>query len=117
MPVRIQPVAWTVTGDSPVNDIKNITKAAIVGKNHYLTKIEVGVSAAAVGAAEVTITVKDGATLLWKTFIGATSVRGTQKVIDFNPPLQLSTNSAINIDSSAGGAACVITLNMAGYTL
>lgn len=107
---------WAVTGDSTANTAKTITQAAEAGKKHVVTDLEVAISAAAVGTADITVELKDGTTLKWKTIIGAAAARGARIEYHSAFGIELSDNAAANLVVSAGGTAVVTHLNMGGYT-
>ncbi len=106
---------WTATQDSAANAAQTLTKAAVAGKKHCITALSVAVSGAA-AAADITVTLKDGATVIWKGVVG-TGARGMGLIKDFLFPLVLSENSAANLEVAAGGASVVTTANLTGYTL
>jgi hypothetical protein len=105
---------WTVTGDSPTNDVKVITKAAEVGKRHVVTAFEAVISGAAAGS-DIVIVLKDDSTVIWKTISGNAAARGA-RVGFTGVNIEITENKAVTLNSTAGGAACVVSLNMAGHT-
>ena len=107
---------WSVTDDSAANTAKTITKAAVAGARHYITMVEVVISAAAAGG-DINCILQDGTTAKWKEVIGSAAVRGTKVGFSIPNGIEMSTNAAANLVVDAGGAACVTSLNMAGYTL
>lgn len=111
---------WTVTGDSTANAAKTITKAAVASKSHYITAFEVVISAAAAGA-DITVLLQEDAAgtpvTYWKTIIGNASPRGERVGITFPLPIKLTANKTADLVVSAGGASCVTSLNLSGYTL
>ena len=113
--------SWTVTGDSAANTALTTTKAAVAGKSHYITAIEVVISAANAGA-DIKVLLREdnaggGAATLWKEIIGNGAGRGTRCGIVFNTPIKLTAAKTADLVVDAGGAAVVTSCNMAGYTL
>lgn len=108
-------VRWSTSEDSAANTAKTLTKAAEAGKKHVVTDFEVAISAAAAGA-DITVELKDGATLKWKTILGSAAARGAK--VDYHSAIgiELSDNAAANLVVSAGGAGTVTHLSMGGFT-
>lgn len=111
---------WAVTADSVANTAKTLTKAAVAGKSHYITAIEVVISAAAAGA-DINCVLKEDAAgtpaSYWKEIIGNASPRGTRVGITFPLPIKLTAGKTADLVVDAGGASVITTLNMSGYTL
>lgn len=117
MPLSDKAQTWTVTQDSAANTLQTVTKAASgAGVKHYVTGFSAVVSAAAVGAADAAIILKDGSTAKWKEFFGALAVRGARVSATFDPAIEITANAAVNLEIAAGGAAVVTTGNIIGYT-
>lgn len=95
------------TQDSAANAAQTVTITAPTNQDVIVCKVEVCNSAAAVGASGITITVKDGTTIIYKTCIAASSAIGTQKVLNFGSGILLS--GALNVDVTAVGTAGGIT--------
>lgn len=106
---------WSVADDSAVNTAKTITKDAEADKRHYITGVDVFISAAA-AANDITVELRDGATKKWKGIIGSGAARGTRIGFVDQDGIMLSTNTAANLVVDAGGAGVVTHLNMIGYT-
>ena len=107
---------WSQSQDSAANAAQTITKAAGGGAVvHYATGFEVVLSAAAAGA-DISIELKDGVTVIWKTFIGSAAARGTSISKNFSFPIAGTANTAMTLLVSAGGAAAVTTANLMGYS-
>lgn len=109
--------SWAVTQDSAANTSQTLSKAAVAAKRHYLLACEVVISAAAVGTADIVVTVQDGGTVLWKSIVGAGAPRGERVGVVFSQPLQCSVNTAAQVVVGAGGASVVTTANLCGYTV
>lgn len=108
---------WTVTGDSNANAEKTISKVAETGRRHYVVAVEAVISGAVAGS-DITVELKDGdTTVKWKTVIGSGAARGARAGFALPNPIAMSAGNAANLVASAGGAACVVTLNLAGYTV
>lgn len=102
---------WTV-----IDTGSNATLAASIGakaqQQHFLTHFTVSFSAAL--AAAVTVTVKDGTTVIWQTEIG-TEVRIYTENFETRP-LHASTNAALVVGVAAAGSGVTQTISMAGYS-
>lgn len=112
---------WSSTDDGAAGAAKTLTKAAGgAGKIHYITAIEVVVSAAAT-AADVTVALQEDAAgtpaSYWKTIIGNAAPRGTRTGVVFSKPIKMTANKTADLVVSAPGGACVASLSMSGYTL
>ncbi len=110
------PPGWGGTQDSSANSSQTLAKALEAGERHYIQAFEVALSAAA-AASEITITLQDGSTVLWKTIIGLGAPRGERVGAVFAVPLRCTVATAAQLVVSAGGASAVTTASMAGYTL
>lgn len=107
---------WSQTQDSAANTAQTITKAAGgSGVIHYATGFEVVLSAAA-AANDITIELKDGAAVLWKTIIGSTAARGARVSQNFSFPIVGTANTAMTLVISAGGVGAITTANLMGYS-
>ncbi len=106
---------WSVTGDSTANAAKTVTKDAEAGKTHYITAIDVVISAAA-AANDISIVLKSNTTAKWTGYIGNAAVRGTPYTRQFSQPIQLTAGEAANLVVAAGGSNVITSVNMAGYT-
>lgn len=104
------------TKDGLANQEVSLLIPARVDKTHYVTYVHAILTGATAGA-NCEITVKDGEILRYKTFIPTAAVVGTDKIIQFDFPLAISTGVATEIKATAAGAGAVITLNVGGYTL
>jgi hypothetical protein len=102
--------------DSAANTAQTITVAAVAGKYHHASGLSVYVSAAA-AVSDITVELKDGATVKWKGIIGAGAERGSSVERTFDPPIRGTTNTAMTLVVSAGGASVVTTANLQGYTI
>ncbi len=105
-----------ITQDSGINAPQTLTKAAVAGKIHYITAIEVSISGAS-AASDITIQLKDGGTTVWKEIIGSGAPRGDRAGIVFTFPIALTAGNAANLAVDAGGAGVVTSANMASYTV
>jgi hypothetical protein len=101
----------SVTADSAANTALTKTVAAVAGKGHLLYGFGVSVSGAALSST-VTVTIKDGTTVIYKLFIGAGSPVGESRFREFSEPIQITTGNALVLEASAGGASAVITGNI-----
>lgn len=114
-PIKV-PSAWTVVSSSADNAAVTITKAAVTGKKHYITAMEVTITGAPAGV-DILIELRDGGTVKWKEYIGNAAPRGERVGFAFTHPIELSTSAAANLYVSAGGVGVIATGNLAGYTI
>ncbi len=115
------PATWTKVAISTANTaISLCTQAGVASRRHIITSWEVNIQAAAVGAADVNVYVRDGATatgtVLFRSTIGALAVRGTTDSQRFTHGLECSVGNAATLDVDAAGASAVAIANLAGYT-
>lgn len=106
------PTQWTVV-DSQTNATATATKAAVAGKQHFITGISFSMSAAP--AAAVTVQVKDGSTVLDQFQIPAAAQ--APLLSNYNPPLTITVGAAASITVGALGAGVVGTVVLKGKTL
>lgn len=111
-----QATPFTVTGDSGANAAQTITKAAEVGKSHYITAIEVVLTGAAAASA-ISVKLNDDVTTVWKSGIGLGSARGARTGFALSFPIKITAGKKADLIVDAGGAATVTFANMSGYTL
>jgi hypothetical protein len=103
------------SADSGINSPQTLTKAAVTGKSHYITSLEVSISGAA-AANDITISLKDGSTVVWKEIIGSGAPRGERAGIVFTSPIKMTAATATTLVVDAGGAGVLTSANLAGYT-
>ncbi len=111
---------WTLTDVSSANTAKTITKAAVAGKSHYITAIEVSIKGADAASDIDAVLTEDAAgtpIALWQEVIGTYAVAGSRCGIVFNKPIKLTANKSADLVVDAGGASVVTVLNMQGFTL
>ena len=108
------PTQWTVV-DSQTNATATATKAAVSGKQHFITGVSFSMSAAP--AASVTVQVKDGSTVLDQFQIpGGAGTAQAPLVHNYYPPLQITSGNAATITVGALGATVVGTVVLKGKT-
>jgi len=115
-----QATPFVSTADSGANAAQTITVAAVAGKSHYITAIEVAISGAAAVSTITAILKEDAAgtpASKWKEIIGIASPIGTRVGIAFPIPIKLTTAKTADLVIDAGGAAVITTGNISGYTL
>lgn len=106
---------WAITQDSGNNAAQTLTKALSAGKAHYITGFEVSIAGAA-AVNDITVSLKDGSTTIWKGNIGSGSPRGERTGVAFAFPVALTAGQAANLVVDAGGAGVITTANLVGYT-
>lgn len=115
LPVSLIPL-WATSQDSVANTALTVTRAAEASRAHYVTMLEVVVSGAA-AANDITVLLKQGATVKWKEVIGSGAARGTAVGFTTSQGIEFAENTAVTVEVLAGGAGVVTTTNLAGYTV
>lgn len=113
-PYAVPEVDWTYAGASGgiINTADVVLKAAAGASiRNYLTAISITNASANVATEFV---VKDGATIIWRGFVGAQTLPNSVVGLTFPTPLRSTANTALNV-------ACITTLgavyvNAQGYT-
>ena len=111
---------WTSTDVSAANTAKTITKAAVAGKSHYITAIEVSTKGAdAASDIDVVLNEDNAGTPVakWQEVIGTYAVSGSRCGIVFAKPIKLTAGKTADLVVDAGGASVVTVLNLQGFTL
>jgi hypothetical protein len=108
---------WSATQDSAAATSQTLTKAAEVGKRHYITGVSCAISGADNATNDLTVVLKDGATAIWKGVIGSAEKRGAITGQTFPVPIRCGDNTAVSVEVSAGAAGVVTTANLVGFTL
>lgn len=88
-----------------------VAAAAGAGLRRYLTGISIQ-NASATIATEVVI--KDGATIIWRGYVGTSALLNSAVSIVFPTPLKTTANTALNVACITTGAA--VYVNAQGYT-
>ena len=112
---EITPSSWPVSTAGAAGAAVTATYAANANASHYVTKINVVVSTAALTNL-VTIILKDGTTAIWQSALPASAAVGQQVTFDFPFPLKITKNSAPNLVVSASTGTSVVVASMSGYT-
>ena len=108
--------SWSVTSDSTANAAVTLSRAAETGKRHYITAFEAVLRGAAAGA-DTRVELRNGATVMWDTYIGNAAPRGERVGAVFTHPIELTANTAANLVVAAAGASALTTVSMSGFTL
>lgn len=103
---KSNPAEWTQTATAD-NAMASVTRAAEVGKRHYITGISASFSAANVKLLEL----KDGAAVIGNFHVH------NQRDVEFGVPIELTANSAAELSLPASGTAGVIgAVTLRGFT-
>lgn len=104
------------TGTSAANTAQTLTKAAEANKTHYVTGFEVVIRGAA-AANDIAVTLRNGTTIIYRTYIGNTKASG-ERVGVMLPlgGLQATPNTAVTLEVTAGGAGVITEANLITYT-
>ena len=111
---------WISTDVSAANTAKTITKAAVAGKSHYITAIEVSTKGAdAASDIDVVLNEDNAGTPVakWQEVIGTYAVSGSRCGIVFAKPIKLTAGKTADLVVDAGGAGVVTVANLQGFTL
>jgi hypothetical protein len=101
--------AWSVAGAAQDNLPASATRAAEVGKSHYITGVSAAFSAAVAGKL---LEIKDGATVIYRTYVH------NARDLTFPKPLQGTAGNAVSAELAASGTAGQFgVVSLAGYTI
>ena len=92
------------------------TKAAVTGQEHVVTGFEVAVLTADV-TDQLTIEVRHGSTVMWKTAIAAAETKGHRVGKNFVAEIRAPLSTAVSVVAGAPGGTTVLVVNMEGYTI
>jgi hypothetical protein len=82
--------------------------AAVVGRKYYITEIAGSFGASVTGLP--TLTLKDDTTSIYVTVVTE------REHISFNPPVEITTGKAANLELTTGGAGVVGTATLIGFS-
>ena len=96
------------------NVATNLTQVGVAGKSWYVSYVNWRVSGtAAVGAANLALTVKDGDTTIYASAIPSGSTNGTNLAIIFTQPIKITAGNAVTYAIATPGAVgCIIYANL-----
>lgn len=100
---------WTLEGASADNTALTKTKAAEVGRRHYVTGVFVATDAALTDG--IVVTVKDGATV-----IGQLHLRD-RRDLPLPAPLEITAGAAFEISIPAAGLGIASSIFVTGFTV
>lgn len=114
---EVRPSDWSEVGDSAANGALTVTKAAPgeAGESHCATAFEVVISGAA-AAADITVELKSGATVKWRSVIGSGAARGARVSKSFPNPIACGIGEAVTLTATAGGIGVICSGSLAGFT-
>jgi hypothetical protein len=113
---RLSSGLWSVNNTSAANAAVTTSKAAEPGKRHYVTGFSAVISGAA-AANDISVELRDGATVKWREYIGSGAARGARVAVNLGTGgIEMSVNAAVNLVVSAGGAGVVTDANLVGFT-
>jgi len=99
---------------SAVNVPTQIAQDGVAGKSWYITYINWRITGtAAVGAANLALTLKDGDTVIYKSAIPGSSPNGTNLQIAFPHPIKITEGNSFSFDiATPNNSGCVIYSNL-----
>lgn len=107
------PDSTPVSQTGTANTANTITLAAVPNQAYHVTAFNVVINGAA-SASAITVTITDGATVVWTEIIPASAAIGTGVSRLFGFPLVGTPGNALALSATAGGAGC-IAINNLGY--
>ena len=96
-------------------DLHEDVRRSGCAERHHITGFEVVISGAA-ASADIFVEIKTGTRRIWRTCIGSGAVRGERTGLSFAHPIPGSPGEDITVYVDAGGAGCVTTANLEGFT-
>lgn len=96
------------------NAVNTITLAVVPNQAYHVTAFNVVINGAA-SASAITVTITDGATVVWTEIIPASAAIGTGVSRLFGFPLVGTPGNALALSATAGGAGCVTIANLAYF--
>lgn len=107
--VTVRPGGWSVTANA-TNATATASKAASANSTsaHYVSSISGSFSAAAAG---ILMVLKQETTEIGRWYVT------NQLHINLSVPIKAPENTAVSVELSAGGAAVVGAVTIAGYTI
>lgn len=106
---------WTIVNSGSAGSALTIYKAAESGKKHYILAFSAIISGAD-ASSDILIELKSGTTVKWRERIGSGSERGEKAGMVFSKPIEIDTNTVVELSASTGGTGVVIDLNLEGET-
>lgn len=106
---------WQLSGVSAANTTLTLTKG-VGGTNHLLVTGYLVIVSGASPANDITISLKTGATVVWRDIITAAAAIGTRVAMNFLNPIPGGYGIDITLEILAGGVGVVTTANLCGYT-
>ena len=108
------PDSTPVSNVGSANAVNTITLAAVPNQAYHVTAFNVVISGAA-SASPITITITDGATVVWTEIIPTSAAIGAGVGKVFTSPLAGTVGNALALAASAGGTGCVTIANLAYF--
>lgn len=105
------PAKWTAV-DTNSNAATSANVVAVAGQQHFATHVTVSFST--VPATALTLTIKDGTTVIWQVELSTTNTIFTENFE--TRPLHASTNAALSANVGAAGTGVTSTISLAGFT-
>jgi hypothetical protein len=106
---------WAVSQASVAATAQTVTRAAEAGKTHYVQGFE-----AVIGGADTTVaipvTLRLGATIVWRTRFGPVAKQGDRVGVMFPQALAAAAGEAVSLEVGGGSAGVVTDANLSGYT-
>jgi hypothetical protein len=106
---------WSLSQTSTAATAQTVTRAAEVGNTHRVQGFEVVIGGADTTVA-IAITLRAGATVIWRTRFGPVAKQGDRVGVMFPQALVAAENEAVSLEVGAGSAGVVTDANLAGMT-
>jgi hypothetical protein len=99
------------------NVATSLTQAGVVGKSWYLCYANWRVSGSApVGVSNLAVTIKDGATIIYRSAIPTASINGTSLSIEFPHPIKITAGNSFTLDiDTPNSVGCIIYANIGAF--
>jgi hypothetical protein len=107
---------WSIVQASSANAAQTATRAAETGNLHFVHGLDVWVTAAVGSAGEKLVELKSGTTVKWRGFLPASAAVATRLEKTFDPPLQMASGEAVNLEVAALGPSAISQATLRGHT-
>jgi hypothetical protein len=112
---RLGSSTWALSEQSLAATALTLTQAAETDKTHSVQGFDVAIGGADT-TVSITVVLRAGATVLWRTRFGPSAKQGERVGVMFSEPLQAPVNTAVSLEVSAGSLGVVTDCNLAGLT-
>lgn len=104
-PIKSMDVVTHAMTSSANNTATSLTQAGVSGKSWYVSYANWRVSGGATAASNQAVTISDGATVIYRSAVPASSANGTNLAIQFQHPIKITEGNAVTFAIGASGTA------------